>query len=348
MSQLFTATAHFPKYDPLKSKLAACLETKLPVFSKDTSDDGSKTFFACGYEYFCNVMYRREYMRHVYEVLQMDRPTKIYFDFDQKRDDYETEERFLESFNQFMNSAVDALGEHFGIPVNELVCVVMDASNEKKLSKHVVVQLALESVAAVGECVAWLLTKCACPSLDTGVYTRNRSFRLLYSRKYGDNTTPLLINGITTYDPEHVFMSMIQALVPEHYTGGQFKNEPHVLPVRQFRAPTAPCFKRSRSRDGLTYVSNDSIPPGLLSYVNDMGGAVRSASENIENGFMSMIVSGIYCPYSRSVHKSNNTYFTVSKKNMIGWWTCSDPECPKKQFNKSNLDWIFLEMMITK
>lgn len=338
MVESFTASVFFPKPDPKKSKLLTCLETKLPVFSQDVSNDGSKSFFACGYEYFCNSLYSRDTMRSVYEVLQYNKPTKIYLDFDQYTHET-TKEAFQNDFCNFMNTVMDVLSETFSdLSSCEIPCVILDASNEKKHSRHVIVQVTLRDVATVKEFVEFVLSKCPCKSVDTKVYTRNRSFRLLYSSKLG-KSTPLTIMGHedTSYNPDHVFYTLIQGVVPEHYQG-DMKMDDTAKKVRDFFKPQQ---SRKRKRSGDTFsehVATDDLPGGLITYINENGGTIRSAKKDGE--FISIIVGGTYCPFIKGHHKSNNAYFTLCTKNRIGWWKCADVDCPQINYDKSNLDWV--------
>lgn len=337
--ETFTASAFFPKHDPKKSKLLSCVETKLPVFSQDLANDGSKSFFACGYEYFCNTLYRRQNMRSVYEVLQYNYPTKIYLDFDQYTTDT-SKEAFDAGFNAYMNAVMDTLQETYDdLKDVNIPCVVLDASNDKKFSRHVIVQVTMVDVATVKEFVEYVLAKCPCDSVDMKVYTRNRSFRLLYSSKLG-KSTPLSVLGDCTkneYNPEHVFMTMIQGILPKHYSGS-LKMDYTALEVRNFFKPQK-SRKRKRSGDTLSeHVPTDDLPGGLVTYINENNGTIRSAKK--DGDFISVIVSGTYCPFIKGHHKSNNAYFTICTTNRIGWWKCADIDCPQINYDKSNLDWI--------
>jgi len=338
----FKASAFFPKRSATKSKLLACIETNLPVFSQDLSEDGSKTFFCCGYEYFCNVLYKRENMRSVYEVFKFNKPTKIYLDFDKHTSEI-SKEVFEAGFCAFMNVMVDTLQETYDNLLDmNIPCVTLDASTEKKFSRHVILQVTMVDVSTVKEFVEYVLSKCPCDSVDTTVYTRNRSFRLLYSSKLGKNA-PLRIlgtvkNAHTEYNADHVFMCMIQGILPTHYLG-KLRMDNTAYEVRSFFKPDQ---SRKRKRSGDFYIPSDhvptdEIPVGIVSYINENSGKIRSAKR--EGDFLSLIVSGTYCPYIKGYHKHNNAYFTICTISRVGWWKCADTDCPQMNYDKSNLDW---------
>ena len=332
----------FPPYDKGKSKLMQCIDTGAPVFSMDTGVHGEKTFFSCGYEYFCSNLYKSNRYRNVYEVLQFGKPTKIYLDFDQSREEC-TEEKFNESFGAFMEACMGSLGEAFPeLNPEEIPCVTLDSSSDTKLSRHAIIQVTLESVLAVKEFVEWVLGRCPCPSVDTSVYSRNRSFRLLYSSKLGKGT-PLRVLGrgdAEPYSPTHVFMSMIQAVAPRGYQG-VLCSDPGVRIVRTFSSRTN---KKRAVRDwdavAATAVDPEDVPPGVVSYIRDIGAVLRST--RLEGDFMSFIVGGVRCPHIRGMHKNNNAYFTLHNKTLMGWWRCADPDCPRIVYDKINLNYVEL------
>ena len=101
----FKSAAYFPKFDKNKSKLALCIDKNLPIFSMDLDKSGAKTFFCCGFEYFVNHLYKKNNYRNCYEVLQFNKPSKIYLDFDCLSEDC-TRKKFDGDFQDFMNILV--------------------------------------------------------------------------------------------------------------------------------------------------------------------------------------------------------------------------------------------------
>lgn len=332
---LFKSTAFFPKpkqteYD--MSKQQQCLHTGMPVFAKDILDGGKKTYFACGYEHFCNVMYRNPNIRNVYELLQYEKPSKIYVDFD--CDNVSKAQQFEDEFNGFCNKMKEVIG------IDDVPIYVLDACTDKKLSRHVIFEFFLENIPVVQNVVEHALSLFPCEFVDRGVYTRNRVFRLLYSHKLGkDKSTALRINGTRVdapYNPEHVFRTMIQAMVPPHYVDGSFCNlEGLCKSIKQVRLNNN-TQKRYHGNGYSGTICN--LPPLFAKAVQEYGGVILSAREN--DHFISCIVGGKKCPWTDRVHKNNNQYFTICKSNLKGFWTCSDPECENIQYEE--VDWSYL------
>lgn len=334
----FTASAFFPEWDDNHSKLSQSIQSKLPVFSKDTSETGAKTFFACGYEYFCSKLYRNTKMRNVYEVLQYNKPTKIYLDFDLSTEESDVDE-FNNDFEEFMNACVNKLDKIYeDLDAETIECTIMDASTDRKHSKHVVIQVAFGDLLQVKEFVETVLADTPCPAVDVGVYTRNRCFRILHSTKMGKDT-PLRLEGHKTekYDPAVVFKSLIQAIPPPHYKG-PFEVFP--LKVRTFIKPSV-VRKRYRFMENTsaTAVQLDELPKGVTEYIKALGGTIRSAKADTDKPILSLIVSGVQCMHVCREHKSNNQFFGYNRKYMVGWWRCSDDDCPKISCGKVKLGW---------
>jgi len=370
----FTATAHFPQKKPGKTKLVQSVETGLPVFARDTDESGKKSFFSSGYAYFCTKLYAKPSMRNTYEVLQFGLPTKVYFDFDhyvsKESDPAAALDKFDNFMNQFLEHVVEDMSRRFELDPDQIPCVILDASTASKLSRHVIFQVALPSVEAVGRYCATLINSFpareeASAIVDDKVYTRNRSFRLIYSTKKG-KSNPLLPYGRTdseaTYDPRQVFQSLIQAVPPPSFecpklaprgTGADPVTSWWRLPnIRIFElgAGHGGCgpVRRKRHRsakdeanngDAVEYLDvNNDLPPALCAYVSHIGGAIRSGTQR--GDFMSLIVGGVFCPWRQKVHKSNNAFLTINTRTWTSWFRCADDDCPKAPFLRTSLNWV--------
>lgn len=317
-------TAYFPVNNG-KSKLTQCLESGLPVFSRDVGSDGTKSFFACGYEHFVNVLYRKPYMRHTYEVIQSSLPTKVFFDLDCYTGDLEIQ------VEELIKVVKKDMAERWG---EEVQCHVLDASTPKKQSKHIIFDIFLPNMQVVKEYVLHILALGDFEAADKSVYTNNRSFRLAYSTKMGQNN-PLLPQGPPgDYDPEVVMKTMVQVKPPDHYMG-RWKN----LPKTQVSFRSGANLKRTYISGGFGVNVQDSIENIDLvkKYIESLGGSIRSA--RVENEFVYFIVGAIKCPWKGECHKHNNTYFTINKKTWQGWFKCADGDCPQVIYKKTNLIW---------
>lgn len=305
-----------------------CIDTGLPVFARDVDSTAKKAFMACGYEHFCFKYYAKDNdrTRHTYELLQGDKPTKIFCDFDhsemQDRDD------FFNSTNEFIKAIIIQLPnickllEGVDIPF-----YVLEASTDVKLSRHVIFECFLENMIEVEMFMKHMLTICPCKYLDMKNYTRIRSFRILYSYKYGKTKqSALKIPGVddNKYNPFHVFKTLIQAKIPPHYDG-PFKEIEHELCKNVFKLN----LKQSQqSEDGYacSYIL-ENVPPGLDHFIDDYGSGATILSCKENETFITCIIGGLKCPWIGQMHKNNNQYFTICKHTLRGFFQCADKDC---------------------
>ena len=316
-----------------KSPQYQCIETGLPVFARDVGSSAKKAYMGCGYEHFCFQYYAKDSdrTRHTYELLQELKPTKIYCDFDHENtadvDDFQqSSERFIKAILKTLPERCKML-EGVDIPF-----YILEASTNKKLSRHVIFECFLENIPTVKSFIEFVLSSCPCPYLDTKVYTRNRVFRILYSYKYGKSRdSALTVSNDQTYNPFHVFKTMIQARITPHYSG------PFGVIVGELNSNVYRVNLAMRATGGVNGYSGHyatNAPPGLSDFIsefgekgpnNHVGGVLLSVKEN--DNFITCIVGGLRCPWVGRVHKSNNTYFTICKSTMKGWFQCSDSDC---------------------
>lgn len=342
MDTTFKATTFFPKQNDVETTaMNQCIESGLPTFAKDTGRGALKSYFACGYEHFCLKLYKDgvDRYRNIYELLQLDKPTKIYLDFDHST--VSDKAKFGDSTNKFIKHVYSIITERTG--KSHVPFYVLEASTDAKLSLHVIFECFLADIPTVKNFVQYALDECPCEYLDDKVYTRNRLFRLLYSRKHGKPMeSSLRVNGTTIdamYDPMAVFKTMIQAMVPAHYFGP-------FSAIKDELAGGVTFIKLTDKRSGGDYVNGysgaicRSLPSGFNDFVETMGGGVvLSAKEN--DGFISCIVGGKACPWKGSPHKNNNQYFTVCKNNLRGFFQCADQDCADTAYDHTDVSFLW-------
>lgn len=338
---IMEGTAFFPSHVEGMSKLVQCVHSELPVFSRDCGEGGEKSFFSCGYVHFVDTVYRKPYNRHIYEVLQWEKPTKLYFDFDKYVDESTSRAHFEELVQRFVEHCIKDIMDRFSYDVPPGV-TTMDASTDKKLSKHVVFQFYLTDIPTVKAYYDYLVGSFSFSNpddssiIDDGVYTRNRSFRLVYSSKFGKKNS-LLIDGKTEYCPSDVMTSMIQARAEPHYRGPYGKLVSGQ--IHHFNQRGAVSRKRTRAGNTSQYVPPSELPDGVVDYINSLGGVLRGGQR--EDNFLSFIVGGMHCPWVQRVHKSNNTFFTINTRSGMTWFRCSDTDCPNMHYSRLSLKWAF-------
>lgn len=322
----FNSSTFFPisrKLDPnAPSALIQCLNSSLPVFSRDVGKHGAKTFLACGYIFFVEKYYPSQKDKHLYEVLQFDKPTKIYFDFDAPG--VHTQE-FQNSINSFMHVVKAEIKTCFQLSPK---IYILDATTESKCSYHVIVDLFLKDIPSVKDFVLHCSNKHHCEYLDVSVYSRNRSFRLLYSRKLGKGIeSSLKLRDGLRYDSGLVLNTMIQCFIPPH------------LGLTPSRGPFQFKTSETRNKNGYTSGTVSNVPKKLYSFLINFKADLVSVKEN--DKFVSCIVANMNCPWNGRPHKSNNHYLTINKNSWKGWFECSDPDCPKAAFHEFDALWIF-------
>lgn len=344
----FKSSVFFPRprnaTDP--SPMNQCIDSNLPVFARDTGSGALKTYFACGYEHFALNMYKngQERYRNVYELLQLDKPTKIYLDFDHGNVDDHVE--FTRSTNAFIKHV-------HGLIPNDVPMYILDATTEVKLSLHVIFECFLADIPTVKDFVEHALGGCPCPYVDGKVYTRNRLFRVLYSRKFGKPMeSSLKVKGTPVdapYNAMDIFKTMIQAMIPPHYFGP-------FTAIQDELATNTTFIKLNNGGGGGgggNYANGYSgsschctVPDGFASLIESMGGGtLLSQKEN--DSFISCIVGGKPCPWKQDCHKNNNQYFTISKTTMRGSFQCADQECHDTPYDHVDVSFLWRKDLLS-
>lgn len=341
MTSAFKASTFFPKHvDDGMTMMNQCIESGLPTFAKDIGNGALKAYFACGYEHFCFKLYDRgsERYRNVYELLQVNKPTKIYLDFDHNK--VVDKDEFTSSTQKFINKVYEVIVDKTG--KSEVPFYVLDASTHKKLSLHVIFELFLANIPTVKKFVDYVLKECPCEYLDNKVYTRNRLFRLLYSRKYGECIeSSLRIKGTpldSMYDPIAVFKTMVQAMIPPHYSGPFLSIKDELATGVTFI--DLPEYINDVSGSGYFRATCRSLPTSFNDFMETMGGGVVLSTKENDN-FISCIIGGKLCPWKGSPHKNNNQYFTICKSNLKGFFQCADLDCPDTPYEITDVSFLW-------
>ena len=278
--------------------LNECINSNLPVFSRDIGKNGEKAFFVCEYNYFIKKYYKNLKQKHVYEVVQFDKPTKLFIDFDCKKINK------VQEFNIEINNVIDDVKQKCIHLFN--VCpefIILDSTSNNKLSKHLIFDIVFQNVAQIKAFIFENLNETK--FLDKGIYTRNRSFRLVFSSKKEKNIKLLPLNQSSDYNESVVKNTLLQFI-------------PHNFNIYEYNFENLQSVK----------LLNNCIPNNNTCVI----GTEVSTKESEE--FIHVILKNMYCPFSQKIHKSNNTYYTTIKKTGLSWFKCADPECPPIMFGK--------------
>ncbi|KRZ53257.1 Coiled-coil domain-containing protein -like protein [Trichinella nativa] len=221
---------------------------KLFCFESISMPAGCRTFLISTVSHFWNV-YKNlpEFGRHCYEVIREATRCRLYFDleFYFNSNPNHNGEQCIQIFVSFL---CERIHESFGIECTYSCIVDLDASTEKKFSRHLIVHLpenaVFEDNLSVGNFVKDLCARLKSMSTeerrdrsleqlfvinddgqetlicDLGVYTRNRNFRLFLSSKMNQKN-PLKLakacefytaRGIEPSEQEVFFDSLIEVL----------------------------------------------------------------------------------------------------------------------------------------
>lgn len=301
-----SAGPFFPNFsDNTLSPFNQCINSGLPVFARDVNENNSKTYFACGYQYFCQQLYTNEKRyRNIYEVLQADTPTKIFFDFDS----------YNVTHHRHIEDAIMAFIKGVVVPEVQRRWSVepkvhyLTACTTTKVSYHVIVDIFLKDIQHVASFIRDLPGPPEC--LDDSIYTKNRCFRLLHSYKFGKSK-------------ESSLRMLVEPDTPLLDTFVQARTDEHVYEYSNVRKDAT---KKSYGSSSV----NDTV---IDKFVKLFGEDVRVVSKKGSANFDYFIVCGMICPWSGRRHRGNHTFMTINKETMKGWFTCADPECPKAPYN---------------
>lgn len=343
----FKSSTFYPDHES-ESKMMDCIQSDIPVFTEDLFENkGHKRFFACGYEHFITNVYKTKYGKStkskppcLYEMLQYDLPTKIYFDFDQPAEKGDCSELVIEFLYHVRKEVEKAF------KVENVEMIVLDSCSDRKYSFHVIVQIFLENVPMVRSFVANAMDSFDNTDiyniLDTTVYSRNRSFRLIYSSKLG--RTNKLINKSKEederyeYNEKDIILSLIQNKLPDHYTGEllPFMSEEYINANRIVHSMNGNVSIKSSDE---TQLSKDDLPEKMINFLELNGGVLKTTK--ISGDFLSCIIGKTKCPFIKGFHKHNNQFFTFNRKTFTGWFSCPDDTCPDIVYKKQSFAWAF-------
>lgn len=315
-----------------------CMESGFPVFAMECAR--GRRYVACDYPSFCETFYKNfAGGRHFHEVLRSGVRTKVFVDFDQhldvpcKSDDAlrDRVETFTEECEAFVTEVIRYLAEN----CEELKTIVgreedldyirLTNHRKDKLSLHVVLPLAMEDLADIGEVIERVKERRPCAYVDTDVYRRNHSMRVVYSSKLNGNGTLLMDEeGVTCkeYDTGVVFRSLIQnAEDSRHRNYVYMANIPAITAARSVAkrdSGSQSCYNNpfvQKLQAKLEYIFGPMTNP----YCND---SIVSFTTTLE------------CRWAERRHRSNRQIVVYSRRCKTLFFECLDPDCPRMPYLK--------------
>jgi len=148
------------------------------------------------YEDFLKVYYPRlKDSWHCYEILKQNVRCKVYFDLDYDVKRYKDDSEVIEIFTRWVKKIIN-------IPNKESSICFWTSTNANKGSLHVVLQdFWVRNNELLKDFVKQNITDNVKDIIDWKVYTKNRLFRIVYSKKMDESGTMLIPVNTSNYNP---------------------------------------------------------------------------------------------------------------------------------------------------
>lgn len=294
------------------------------IFARDISASGKKVFFVGSLTQAIEV-YRQTQDKHWYECLLEGRPSRLFLD--------------IESENKL---DITALVDVFKATLFHKYSVqpeftVLTSCSAKKTSYHVIADIFFKNVYHVGAFVRRTLLFALddvpeMQSVDTAVYTKNRMFRVLGSRKFGSSrvlTHPTkemhecLVQSPRTNAQIYECLEMDQtepistSLAPsDMFYMGQDNQWHRITPVHSFESETVTCPLVSPVLDELDRTLN-----------------AKTCRHNMRlspSGHYLVSTRSKQCQIAGRTHRGNNIWFMLDLNRRIVYQKCYDASCQGK------------------
>ena len=287
---------------------------------------------------------------HFYEILLPDRASRIFVDIETENGVYENVKRGVETFVKMLQMWVESQGSI----VENFPFHILDSSNEKKCSFHVVGGPCLKNPYHVGALIRRLtlfiysaryeenqhnfdfeslFDKDGNYIIDEQIYTHNRQFRLCNMCKLSPN--PRYLKGCTT--PE----SLVQLLDSDfHLTCLEIDDvEPCSTSKKAMDIFTRADGSWVRvlsvggSMKGIKATLPDSLMKIRIWLEVWMGhGKITGTTFDIRNGYYRFTTSCKKCQIAKRFHKSNHTYIILNPWQRLAHQKCFDENCSRSEF----------------
>jgi hypothetical protein len=363
---------------------------RLRIFSVELASTGTRRFLVTSYtEFWKRYSVMLPHHRHYYEIIRQGWPCHLYLDLEFNVED-NPERDGQAAVDAVLSMLRQVLQQRLGVQLNDQGVLELDSSTVTKFSRHLIVRLPGAAFAnnlhagvlihdickLVTEkrdsdplCAQLFVKKGADGSaffIDTGVYTRNRAFRLHLSSKAGKTATLLPTGryGTATLRSEKLFFdSLVCNVAPETRLLRCFDENNAPVSAAAARAAARKLFGNahntttgatgannhqnttSYSLDMTSFTITPLVPhtgpspfpdiDSFIEYVSSSAdpsgprGSIRSwvALDN-ECGIMLYNVKGSrYCGNVARHHKSNGVFFIVDLQQGVWYQKCYDPEC---------------------
>lgn len=352
---------------------------RLRIFSVELASTGTRRFLVTSYiEFWKRYHTMIPHHRHYYEIIRQGWPCNLYLDLEFNVEDNPDRDG---------QAAVDAvlcmlrqvLQQRFNVQLEDQGILELDSSTEKKFSRHLIVRLpgaafasnihagvliqnicklATEKRDSDPSCAQLLFVKKGADEdaffIDTGVYTRNRAFRLHLSSKAGKTATLLPTGryGTAGLRTEKLFFdSLVCNVAPETRLLRCFDENNAPISAAAARAAAKKLFGNHNNSNGNgqdSTINNTSTPvlphtgpspyPDIDSFIESVSssadptgprGFIRSwVALDTNCGIILYNIKGSrYCGNIGRHHRSNGVFYVVDLQQGVWYQKCYDPEC---------------------
>ncbi|KAF4036746.1 Herpesviridae UL52/UL70 DNA primase [Phytophthora infestans] len=377
------------------------------VFSFESAGDGKRRFLVASLtEFWNNYKKTRDDHRHVYEIIREGVPCRLYFDLEFKRE-INLHVDGNELVARLVSLLQLQLFRRYGIHVQHRDIYHLDSSTSAKFSRHLIFHFPdgslftnnLHAGAFVRECISDLVDLNDCTSdkletpddllspfllntesgddpvdkkqlfIDTGVYTRNRMFRVLGSSKFKKQVVLRSMNASSDTELDFdLFMNTLVCPYPSlealelttkdyrllhceasstlgrnqkvNVSGTKSTSTP--VECRRSVYPMLDAFIRSQATTGgvqgeiraiqMLMTSNSA----MLAVLPGQEDAQEQAEDKAAKPYPWMIIYHMarnrWCANIRRPHKSNNVMFIVDIDQRVFYQKCHDPTCQAMDF----------------
>lgn len=337
----------------------------LRVFSQELESNGSRKFLVSSYvEFWRRYKDIPQKFRHFYEIIREGWPCHAYFDleFGKEENPDLDGEKAMDSFFHLLKRVLQL---RMNIILDEKWIIEFDSSSDVKFSRHVIVRLpgaAFLDNAHVGHFAQEIIHQAMqqrdgskfsrmmfvmdkhgheTTFIDSGVYSRNRAFRLFQSSKAGKNiplvpTKRMLAAWSHNFPDEKIFLhSLVSNIDPMARLLACSEDDEG----QAFRIAEVSFKKRNMSREGKDVQRGSSPYPKLDEFVLEVcRHSVRNTGPRtigvrswvaMDNGSILIYnLSGYrFCNNIGREHKSNGVFIVVDTHEGIWYQKCYDPEC---------------------
>ena len=331
------------------------LDPDLSVFSQEVSCKGERRFLVCAKETFW-ILYQSQEAKHFYEVIPRDTPCKLYFDLEfmtalnPSKNGHLMTERLISLVNQHLQ-------DYFGCSSFTEDVLILESSNEKKFSIHLIFNKAIfKNNEACGAFVKTFANHLSIEDktfltvensdneqisfIDSSVYSKNRNFRLFLSRKYGKPTclevSPIDIMSMTflennNYVPsgefeKSVFFKSLITNVDKGMACISYQADDNANPINKKEEK----FIKSSTNKENNFVKSSPYTEidTFISTLIGVRGWIRQWKYYSDSETIVYDIGGSrWCGRIGREHRSNHVTYTCELTRGVVTQGCHDPAC---------------------